>query len=119
MNHEIGANQGITRAHGTAGAFVSRWRINKTTFAVEAGRDLITTAVGAGGAPPFGRFCSADLPAATAFFNPATGLGTTERIYMNGEEVGNEGRAFGTVVPRKPPTGARMKTDDWFLNAFR
>jgi hypothetical protein len=25
----------------------------------------------------------------------------------------------GMVEPRNPPTGARMNTDDWFLNAFR
>lgn len=34
----------------------------------------------------FSRFCSADLPAISAFFNEATGLGVTERIYMNGKK---------------------------------
>jgi len=106
MNHELFANTGAVRAHGTNGAFVSRWQINTTTYAVEAGRDLITSTVaGTGGAAPFSRFCSADLPAATAFFNAATGLGTTERIFMTGEESGNEGRTYGAVVPTAFTTG--------------
>jgi len=105
MNHELGANAGIARAHGGTGAFVSKWTIDSSTFEVKSGSDLIqsvqlwngtswTEAVNA----RIGRLCSADLPAQTAFYNPATGLGTQERIFMNGEEVGNEGRAFGTVV---------------------
>lgn len=44
----------------------------------------------------FGRFCSADLPAVSAFSHG--GLGTTERIFMNGEEIGDPGRAFGHIV---------------------
>jgi len=46
----------------------------------------------------FGRFCSADLPVPTAFFNAATGLGNQERIFMNGEEIGDEGRGVASVV---------------------
>ena len=30
VNHEIGYTNGVTRAHGSAGAFVSKWVINKT-----------------------------------------------------------------------------------------
>src|SRR4029079_41461 len=43
------------------------------------------------------RFCSADLPEVSAFFNAASGLGTQQRIYMNGEE-GGAGRQIATVV---------------------
>jgi hypothetical protein len=50
------------------------------------------------GTTQFGRLCSADLPAVSAFFDAETGLGTTERIFMNGEEIGVEGRAFAHVV---------------------
>lgn len=99
MNHELGATAGAVRAHGTRGSFVSQWRIDATTKQVLNGQDLIQTVAGVpGGAAPLGRLCSADLPEQTAFFNLATGKGTTERIFMNGEEVGAEGRAFGTVV---------------------
>jgi hypothetical protein len=97
VNHELGATSGIARAHGTAGAFVSKWTINKSTLAVSNGSDLIQTVAGvSGGTAPFGRFCSADLPLQSAFQFGA--LGTSERIFMNGEEVGAEGRAFGTIV---------------------
>lgn len=111
MNHEIPANLGVVRAHGAVGAFVSRWVVDKETLQVLHGEDLIKrvyqwNAAASGweqiptGSPmlSIGRLCSADLPAESAFYDPATGLGTRERIYMNGEEVGAEGRAFGTVV---------------------
>lgn len=111
MNHELGATVGIPRAHGSAGAFVSQWEIRKSDLGVLTGRDLIQspnnvfTGVGGpngttwtAGTTAFGRFCSADLPALSAFYNPTSGLGYNGRIYMNGEEVGNEGRAFAHVV---------------------
>jgi hypothetical protein len=99
VNHELGATQGISRAHGARGAFVSKWVINKNNLGVVGGTDLITSVANVpGGAAPFGRFCSGDLAAQSAYFNPATGLGTQEKIFMKGEEVGAEGRAFGTVV---------------------
>ena len=41
MNHEIAATQGIVRAHGQRGAFVSRLRIDPRTLEVEEGSDLI------------------------------------------------------------------------------
>src|ERR671931_2533257 len=45
----------------------------------------------------FSRFCSADLPALSAFYDSASGLGYNGRIYMNGEEV-SEGRAFAHLL---------------------
>jgi hypothetical protein len=43
------------------------------------------------------RFCSADRPDPTALFNSATGAGTREIIYFNGEETSG-GKAMGHVV---------------------
>jgi len=108
MNHELPSTVGIARDHGGTGAFVSRFVIDKSTFEVVEGDDLIKTVyvwdtvsdqfvVAAGAANNLSRLCSADLPAVTAFYNPATGLGTTERIFMDGEEVSN-GRSFAHVV---------------------
>lgn len=118
VNHEVGSTQGVTRAHGSAGAFVSKWVINKTDLTVISGADLIQNVKiwnGTGydiynaGNPntlaTFNRFCSADLPSVSAFYNSNTGLGTQERIFMNGEESGDEGRAFGHIA-----TGAEAGT---------
>lgn len=111
MNHEFGAAAGGVRAHGSSGAFVSKWIINKSTLAVVSGADLIqnvnvwngtgyTTynATSPSTLAAFGRFCSADLPAVSAFYNSATGKGTKERIFMNGEETGNNGRALAHIA---------------------
>lgn len=111
MNHEFGNTSGVNRAHGQRGAFISKWIINKSTLSVLSGSDLIQNVFlwnGAGynmynAANPspltaFNRFCSADLPEQSAFYNAQTGLGTQTRIYMNGEEAGNEGRSFGHIV---------------------
>lgn len=107
---------GITRAYGGKGGFVSEWVINRTNLAVVSGRDFTQP----GGLfvwdhtnysfRPFdaatdyhvSRPCSADLAAPGAFYNPATGNGTTARIFLNGEEDGgNRGygaRAFAHVA---------------------
>jgi hypothetical protein len=111
MNHEFGSTAGVARAHGSKGAFVSKWTVNKSTLAVTAGADLIQTVKlwnGTGyttynssnpsSLTAFNRFCSADLPAVSAFYNSATGLGTQERIFMNGEEAGSEGRGFAHIA---------------------
>lgn len=105
MNHELTATAGVVRAHGATGAFVSKWVINKSNLAVLSGADLIQSVYLNAGtgytltpAVTFTRFCSADLPATSAFWNAASGLGTQNRIFMNGEESGTEGRAFAHVV---------------------
>ena len=115
MNHELGSTGGVTRAHGQRGAFVSKWLINKETLAVVSGSDLMQRirmwdAVNQASLMThtpfaFNRFCSGDLPAVTAFYNPATGLGTEERIYMNGEEGGATGYQLAHVVTG-PDTGS-------------
>jgi len=108
LNHELGATVGSVRAHGATGAFVSEWVIRSSDLRVLSGADLATShlVVSPGGAwvpavgtaNSFGRLCSADLPAVSAFFNASTGLGTSNRIFMNGEEAGNEGRAYGFIA---------------------
>ena len=107
MNHEITAGApGIVRAHGSNGAFVSRWAIDSETLRVYKGRDLTPSpakvflwdAIGGkyvAGTTQWQRFCSADLPDEGAFYD--SGLGTRERIYMGGEEV-TEGRAWARMV---------------------
>jgi len=105
MNHELGSTAGSVRAHGAAGAFVSRWVIDAGTLAVEAGEDLVEEVVtwnpatgtwnAAATGVALGRLCSADLPARTAFYNPKSQHGYDGRIFMDGEEV-TGGRAFAT-----------------------
>ncbi|MBP9070006.1 MAG: hypothetical protein KBG47_10900, partial [Bacteroidia bacterium] len=111
LNHEMGSTVGATHAHGQVGAYVSKWIINKNTLAVVSGTDLIQNvniwngtgytlynASNPSTLTAFGRFCAADLPKVTAFYNNLTGNGTQARIFMNGEENGSEGRAFGHIA---------------------
>ena len=109
MNHEIPSGSGISRAHGQPGAFVSQWTIALDTLRVQNGQDLdreVYTwdaasarflAATATPSAQFNRLCSADLPARTAFYNPATGNGFDGRLYLNGEET-TGGRAFAHVL---------------------
>jgi hypothetical protein len=103
LNHELTTSQGGPHAHGaSAGAFVSKWVIRKPTgvpatdWAVQSGVDLIQSTVLVNGTSTFGRFCSGDLPVASALSDGATG--STQRIYMNAEENGTSGRACAHVV---------------------
>lgn len=107
LNHELTSSSGVTRAHGATGAFVSRWTVDASTFEIIAGEDLIrevfiwntaTRTHEPSVAERFSRFCSGDLPAESAFYNAATGLGTRELIYTNGEETGSEGQAFAHIA---------------------
>ena len=125
MNHELAPAAGVPRRHhgldpSGRGAFVSQWRIagaghpTLAPLTVLEGRDLIQTVrifdiatrsyrapvpnpIAGSGEDDLNRLCSADLPAVSAF--ASNGLGTTDRIFMNGEESGSEnGRAFAHVV---------------------
>ena len=108
MNHELGATSGAVRAHGSVGAFISRLVIRKSDLGVVSAGDLIqqvatfNVATGTFNAPAkgvtFNRFCSADLPDATAFYDPISQLGFFGRLFMNGEESGPEGRAFAHTL---------------------
>lgn len=106
MNHELTSTYsaaGVSystpvRDHGGNGAFISEWVIDKSTLEVKSGADLMQRVYGlsgntwnavSGSALNFSRFCSADLAAPSAFYDAATGLGTTARIFLNGEEQGN------------------------------
>ena len=106
MNHELGSAVGVPRSHGSKGAFVSKWSIDRHTLEVEKGEDLTKSANHVfswdpslsqytQGTTAWNRFCSADLPQEDAFF--ARGRGTNERIFLNGEES-DDGRAWAHVV---------------------
>src|SRR2546422_248923 len=106
MNHELGGTSGVVRKHGSKGAFVSRWTLDRRTLEVVAGEDFTQSAqqvflwdatarLYVRGTTAWERHCSADLPRPAAFFHE--GKGTRERLYMNGEEV-SRGRAWARVV---------------------
>jgi hypothetical protein len=105
-NHELPDSTGIIREHGFMGAFVSKWTIDKETLTVLHGEDLMQNVfvwdcasnAYVPLAAPLSRFCSADMPALSAFYNAASGLGYNGRIYMNGEESGPEGRCFAHLM---------------------
>ena len=124
VNHEIflGATTAtVERAHGAAGAYVSAVVVDAATLRVVDAYDLADTmytdANGDGvwtlEADNIDRLCSADLAPVSAYFwtgadgvaGTADDLGTAERIFLNGEEFGAEGRAFGWVA-----TGAEART---------
>lgn len=108
MNHELVATAGAIHAHGTRGAFVSKWTIAKDSLEVLAGEDLIqeiatwnplTSSYNAHAkGVAISRLCSADLPAVSAFYDAATGLGYDGRLFMDGEEAGIEGRGFAHAL---------------------
>lgn len=103
-NHEVANNRGTVRAHGAIGAFVSQWSIDKHSLAVHSGQDLIqqvatwnatTQAFNpAAKGIAIGRLCSGDLPAESALYDRPSKLGYAGRVFLSGEEVGPEGRAF-------------------------
>lgn len=103
-NHELSAGEGLVRAHGATGSYISRWVIDKRTLRVVSGTDQIQrllVADGAGGwavsTDPITRMCSADLPEVSAFYDRRTRTGYPGRIFTNGEETGG-GRAFAHVL---------------------
>lgn len=137
MNHEILNTAGVARAHGSMGSFVSKWIINKQDLSFVNGQDLIQevklwngtgydtyNALNPSSLAAFSRFCSGDLPAASALYNSVTGMGTQERIYMNGEEV-TEGRAMAHIVTGPEagtsyqlPAAGRMSFENQLVNPY-
>ena len=105
INHEISASEGIVRDHGATGAYVDRIVIDKATLAVLSADDLIKTVQRWNNdtdsyevrTTALNKFCSSTLAAQSAFFDPATGLGTNTPLYLTGEET-SWGRAFGVIV---------------------
>ncbi len=126
VNHEFGATQGVTRAHGATGAFVSRWTIDPITLDVLSGRDHNTTPDDVytfdrnnpgwnQGADSWERLCSGDLPPVSAF--SYLSAGTTSRIFLSGEETRppfspDHGRVYAHVL-----TGSEANTT-WELPAL-
>ncbi|WP_160122625.1 calcium-binding protein [Rhodovarius lipocyclicus] len=115
VNHEIGNTAGVVRAHGFKGSYVDQIELNKADLSVVSMTDLATGlhlwdsastsyvlatagASGIAGQGALARLCSADLPSVSAFYNATSGLGTQDRIFMNGEETGAEGRALAWIV---------------------
>ena len=112
MNHELNDQSGIVRRHGQIGAFVSEWSIDRKSFEVTEGRDLINPGVrfwdyGAGAyalaptspfGPAFDRFCSNTLTTAGQLFNEETGRGYEGRLFFPGEENGELGRGFAVTT---------------------
>jgi hypothetical protein len=106
MNHELGFGAGAVRAHGATGAFISKFIIKKSDLSVVSGADLIqqvasfNSTTGQFNAPAkgieIGRLCSADLAAPGVYSKGA--LGTKERVFLSGEEVGAEGRLFAHLL---------------------
>lgn len=120
MNHELGGTAGIVRAHGSKGAFVSQWTIDRKSLNVLSGQDFTqspsdvytwdpATHAYLQGTTVWQRFCSGDLAADGAFF--AKGKGTKERIYLNGEEsTTTVGTAPNVVVVDQGRPWARIAT---------
>ncbi len=108
VNHELSSGLGTVRDHGAAGAFVSKWTINKHWLFVSAGDDVLKRVYGWDAvnqrsattpqAFAFNRFCSSDLPDKSAFYDEATNTGSEARILLNGEEGGATGWAVASIV---------------------
>ncbi len=110
MNHELtrsagSSGPGIVRAHGSSGAFVSKWTIDRQTLRVLAGEDLTRspnqvnlwnpmTSMYFQATTAWDRLCSADLPDEKALRHG--NRGTSERIFFDGEEV-DFGRAWARI----------------------
>ena len=102
LNHEIVANgtgsspASSIRDHGGYGSWVDAIVMDKTTHAITSLADLGQTmyqdndgdGVYIQAATDISRLCSADLADVSAYYNAATGMGTTARIFLNGEEQG-------------------------------
>ena len=85
----------------SGGSCISSWIVNPSTFEVLSGAHAMTSVMtstnGTGGnLAKFTRFCSGDVADTKAFFNSATGLGTSTRFFMTGEESGTPGRMMAT-----------------------
>lgn len=139
MNHELRDSQGVVRAHGQKGAFVSKYTIDPSDNEVVAGSDLIQPGVqyydyltdtyastpNAAGTNPttsevfpaygsaFARFCSGSLTAPLQLANFTSGNGTVEQIFFANEENGNEGRVFGVTTSGQAKQLPRLGLFSW------
>ena len=140
MNQELRGNQGVTRRHGKAGAFVAKLRLDSDTLAVENGSDLIDPGVrywnyltqsygstpSPGGVNPrdpsdtfaaqsaeFWRFCSASVTEWKQLWDPTSGSGYQGQIYFANEENGDEGRLFGVTTDGQAQQLPRLGLASW------
>jgi hypothetical protein len=122
VNHGLGLRQGVARAHGGFGAFISKWTVRSIDLAVLDGSDLIQRVnifdAMTGGYREiaeysFQRFGSGDLPDSTALFDPSTGLGFDGRLFFNGEQAGSEGRAWAHDLDGTSYELPRMGKANW------
>jgi len=120
VNHELGGTAGIVRKHGSKGAFVSQWTIDRKSLKVLSGQDFTqspsdvytwdpATNAYLQGTTVWQRLCSGDLAKEDAFF--ANGKGTKECIYLNGEEsTTTTGSAPNVIVVDQGRPWARIAT---------
>ncbi len=102
VSHSFGPTQGVTRAHGRPGSYISRWRVDRTTLEFRSGEDHILRAQAFNAAQQlwlttptlFSRLGSGDMAPVGAYFNPATGRGTDALLYFSSETGAAEGRAY-------------------------
>lgn len=115
-NQELVSAAGIVRRHGQAGAFVSRFVVDRHTGEVKRGSDLIDPGVrywdypagsySSAPVPPIGataghtlafnRFCSGALTDPGQLRSGRNGY--DGQIYFANEEAGDEGRVFGVTT---------------------
>ena len=140
MNHEFNAMQGAVHRHGQMGAYVSTFRIDSKSFAVEEGMDTIDpgvrfwnyvtqqyqTAPSPGGTNPrnpadtfpaqgaaFARFCSGRLSVPGQFDLRHSSRGYSGQIYFANEENGEEGRTFGVLPDGTAQQLPRLGLASW------
>jgi Alkaline phosphatase PhoX len=124
--------QGITRRHGQAAAFVSRWVIDPATLRFKEGSDLINPGVQYWDYPSasyvtsgaryadstfqdltLGRFCSGTLSDPGVFYDESTKTGYQGQIYFANEEDGDNGRAFGVTKDGDAAALPRLGLFSW------
>ena len=130
-NQELVATDGFERRHGQAGAFVSRFVIDRKTGEVKSGSDLINPGVqywnypageyslapiapplaGPGHTLAFSRFCSGALTERGQLRNGANGY--DGQIYFANEESGDEGRVFGVTTEGQAYQLPRLGLFQW------
>jgi hypothetical protein len=124
MNHELRDTQGVVRAHGQKGAFVSKWTIDRRTQEVTSGQDLIKPGVKywdytarayteTSANPAFSRFCSSTLSDPGQFYDRRSGRGTDAQLYFANEENGDTGRVFGVDLDGRAQQLPRLGLASW------
>ncbi len=136
MNHELGGNAGIVRAHGQKGAFVSKLTLGADDRVV-AGEDLIksvtyyryrdqaygstpqapsglsATATATTHTAAFSRFCSGYLSEPGELRVGRRGAGYGGQLYFANEESGDEGRVFAVTLDGKATQLPRLGLFSW------